>query len=101
MQEMATRRFQTEGQRLLALAMAERNWTQADLESLLGVHSGAACRWLTGKRVPGLVWALKLEKAVGIDPASWHSPPVRMSVPPPHESTSAVTRRARRVQKAS
>lgn len=58
----------------------ERN--QSTLAEALGADPGLVSRWLYGDRVPGLVWALELERLYGIDPSLWKSKPKRGFVLP-------------------
>lgn len=43
----------------------------AALARLLGTEVAVVCSWRDGKRRPGLLWALRLEAALGISPRSW------------------------------
>lgn len=65
------------GPELLKAALAAREWSQGqlerELEALLGekVGDGIVSKWTKGKRVPGLEYALAMERLLGVPAASW------------------------------
>ena len=64
-------KFFSEGSRQLWLALDEKRWSQEELAAKLGTKSGHTSPWLYGTRRPGLEWALRIEKVLGIEASAW------------------------------
>lgn len=59
------------GPEMLKAKLAERAWSQGDLERELGSADGLVSKWCRGIRTPGLEYALALERLLGIPAISW------------------------------
>jgi transcriptional regulator with XRE-family HTH domain len=68
---MRTVTFDTSPQMQLRLARIGRKMDQFDLAALLGVSQTTASRIETGRQLPSLRQAVKLEQKFGIPPAAW------------------------------
>ncbi len=65
----------SEGQRLLWVALVERDCTQKELGELVGAPSGLMNRWLFAEGKPGSKFIVPLLDSLGIGVRSWTSPP--------------------------
>lgn len=61
----------TKGQVVLEYKLRKRGWSQSQLALTLGVNSGQVNHWLSGKRRPGLRWAVELERLLDIPTEYW------------------------------
>jgi transcriptional regulator with XRE-family HTH domain len=48
-----------------------RGWTQNEFARQVGADSGIVSRWMTGRNLPGLEMALKIESLLGIPARAW------------------------------
>ena len=62
---------QTRGPKLLERALARKGWSQGDLERELGAGDAVVSKWINGVRTPGLEYALKIERLLGVPAESW------------------------------
>lgn len=81
-------KYFSEGARLLWSAIDRLGWSQAELAEKLETSSGQVSQWLYGGRRPSLPWALKIEKLVEIDVATWHQEPSVSFTPPGRDESS-------------
>lgn len=59
------------GPEMAKRALKEKDWSQQDLAIALGVNPSAVCRWLKGRKSPGLANAVKLYKLLGVPTDQW------------------------------
>jgi transcriptional regulator with XRE-family HTH domain len=63
----------SDGARLLREVLALQGWSQNELARQLGTSSGLVSRWLSGRRTPGLVWAIAIARLTGVPASAWTS----------------------------
>lgn len=84
------------GPKLLRDALAARDWSglhlEEELRKLLGVvvAQGISSKWTTGKRVPGLAYALGIERLLNVPATVW-VPALDNVDEPPLEAATGTT----------